>query len=78
MLAARTRDPAINLAKDGTDPWQAAGYLGMSDETLLRVYGYHHPDHLKDPVARMTAKPTASASPQKRTERKKTNVVKIQ
>ena len=48
----------------------------MSVETLLRVYG--HPDHLKDAVAEVTAKPTASASPQKRTEKKKTNVVKIQ
>jgi len=66
------------LMQNGTDPWQAAGYLGMSVETLLRVYGHHHPDHLKDAVAKMTAKPTASASPQKRTERTKTNVVKIQ
>jgi hypothetical protein len=59
-------------------PWQAAGYLGIGVETLLRVYGHHHPDHMKDAVAKMTARPTASASPQKRTERKKTNVVKIQ
>lgn len=66
------------LMQNGTDPWQAAGYLGMSVETLLRVYGHHHPDHLKDAVAKMTAKPTASASPQKPAERKKTNVVKIQ
>ena len=36
------------------------------------------PDHLKDAVAKITAKPTASASPQKQTERKKANVVKIQ
>ena len=50
----------------------------MSVETLLRVYGHHHPDHLKDAVAKMTAKPIASASPQKRAEKKKTNVVKIQ
>jgi integrase len=66
------------LMQNGTDPWQAAGYLGMSVETLLRVYGHHHPDHLKDAVAKMTAKPTASASPQKRAEKKKTNVVKLQ
>jgi hypothetical protein len=52
--------------------------LGMSAEALLRVYGHHHPDHLKDSVAETTARPTASASPQKRTERTKTNVVKIQ
>ncbi len=28
----------------GTDRWQAAGYLGMSVETLERHYGHHHPD----------------------------------
>jgi integrase len=27
----------------GTDPYEAAGYLGMSVETLLEVYGHHHP-----------------------------------
>jgi len=63
---------------DEENPWQAAGYFGMSVETLFRVYGDHHPDHLKDAVAKMTAKPTASASPQKRTEMKKANVVKFQ
>jgi hypothetical protein len=29
----------------GTDPWQAAGFLSMSVETLLHVYGHHHPDY---------------------------------
>ena len=64
------------LMQNGTDPWQAAGYLGMSVKTLLEVYGHHHPDHLKDAVAKMTAKPTASASPQKQAEKPRTNVVK--
>lgn len=27
----------------GTDHFEAAGYLGMSVETLIRVYGHHHP-----------------------------------
>lgn len=27
----------------GTDHFEAAGYLGMSVETLLKVYGHHHP-----------------------------------
>jgi integrase len=31
----------------GTDPWEAAGYLGMSVETLLRRYGHHHPQHME-------------------------------
>ena len=28
----------------GTDMWDAAGFLGMTVETLERVYGHHHPD----------------------------------
>ena len=28
----------------GVDPYEAAGYLGMSVETLLDTYGHHHPD----------------------------------
>jgi hypothetical protein len=27
----------------GADPWQAAGYLGMSLDVLLNTYGHHHP-----------------------------------
>jgi integrase len=45
------------LMQNGTDLWQAAGYLGMSVETLERTYGHHHPDHLQDAVANITAKP---------------------
>ena len=29
----------------GTDPWQAAEYVGMSVKTLLENYGHHHPDY---------------------------------
>lgn len=35
------------LMQRAADPWAAAGYLGLSLETLVRVYGHHHPDHLK-------------------------------
>lgn len=71
------------LMQNGTEPWQAAGYLGMSVETLLKVYGHHHPDYLSDAVEKMTAKPrkrgsTATASPQKQADQAKTNVTKIQ
>lgn len=69
------------LMQNGTDPWQAAGYLGMSVETLLKVYGHHHPDFLSDAVEKMTAKPkrrsTATASPQKQAEPSETNVVRL-
>jgi len=35
------------LMQAGVDKWEAAGFLGMSAEMLDRVYGHHHPDHLK-------------------------------
>ena len=38
------------LMQRGADPWQAAGYLGMSLEVLLNTYGHHHPDYLSDAV----------------------------
>jgi integrase len=38
------------LMQQGTDRWQAAGFLGMTVEMLDRVYGHHHPDHLQDAV----------------------------
>jgi integrase len=50
------------LMQNGGDPWQSAGYLGMSVETLLRVYGHHHPDHLQDAVKKITAKPAAKGT----------------
>ncbi len=34
------------LMQAGTDPWEAAGFLGMTVETLLSRYGHHHPDYL--------------------------------
>jgi integrase len=30
----------------GSDLWEAAGYLGMTVQTLERVYGHHRPQHL--------------------------------
>lgn len=36
------------LMHAGTDLWEAAGHLGMSVETLQRVYGKHHPDYQKN------------------------------
>jgi integrase len=35
------------LMQLGVDLWEAAGYLGMTTETLESVYGHHHPDHQK-------------------------------
>lgn len=36
------------LMQGGVEPFKAAGFLAMSVETLLRVYGHHHPDHSAD------------------------------
>lgn len=30
---------------ESADPWEAAGYLGMTVETLQRVYGHFRPEH---------------------------------
>jgi integrase len=54
------------LMQRGTDPWQAAGYLGMSLEVLLNTYGHHHPDYLSDAVAKIATRETKTE--QKRTE----------
>ena len=39
----------------GTNLYEAAGYLGMSPETLRNVYGHHHPDFQSD-AAKATGK----------------------
>jgi integrase len=38
------------LMQKGVRLWDAAGFLGMTTETLERVYGHHHPDYLKSAV----------------------------
>lgn len=35
------------LMKEGIAPFEAAGHLGMSVETLMHNYGHHHPDFQK-------------------------------
>ena len=37
----------------GADQWAAVGFLGMGLDTLERVYGHHHPDHLRSAVEAM-------------------------
>lgn len=38
------------LMQKGVLIWEASGYLNMTPETLQRVYGHHHPDHLRSAV----------------------------
>jgi integrase len=44
------------LMQRGTDPWQAAGFLGMSVKILIDTYGHHHPDYMKEAAEAITAK----------------------
>jgi integrase len=45
------------LMQAGTDPWQAAGFLATSVETLLRVYGHHHPDYQRQAAENIGKRP---------------------
>jgi len=36
------------LMQARVSPWEAAGHLGMNVQTLINVYGHHHPDFQKD------------------------------
>jgi len=38
------------LMQAGVSVWNAAGFLGMTPETLQRVYGHHHPDYQREAV----------------------------
>ena len=44
------------LMQRGVPTWEAAGYLGMSMETLERVYGHHSPEHLRKAAEAITGK----------------------
>jgi len=51
------------LMQAGTDPWQAAGFLGMSIRTLEKNYGHHHPDFFDSVHGAFYRHRTANASP---------------
>lgn len=36
------------LLMAGNDPHRIAGYLGMRTDTLIKVYGHHHPDYQEE------------------------------
>lgn len=42
------------MAQAGVPLWQIAGFLGNSVEMVERVYGHHHPDHLKAAAAALS------------------------
>jgi integrase len=45
------------LMQNGTAAWQAAGFLSTSTETLLRVYGHHHPDYQREAAENIGRRP---------------------
>ena len=49
------------LMQAGVDKWQAAGFLGMSVQTLDRVYGHHHTDHMREAAQRIGYRPQPEA-----------------
>jgi integrase len=42
------------LMQQGTDIWQASGFLGMSPQVLIDVYGHHHPDFMREAANAIT------------------------
>jgi len=51
------------LMQSGTDPWAAAGFLGMTVQTLVDNYGHHHPDFQADAAEAITTKAATRRAP---------------
>jgi integrase len=45
------------LMQRGAELWDAAGFLGMTIQTLERVYGHHHPDYQRDAAEAIGRRP---------------------
>ena len=45
------------LMQKGVPLWEASGFLAMSQETLQRVYGHHHPDFMRRAADAIGARP---------------------
>jgi hypothetical protein len=44
----------------GVEKWEAAGFLGMTVEMIDRVYGHHHPHHLRNAARAIGYRPRVS------------------
>lgn len=44
------------LMQRGVDPWEAAGFLGMSVKVLIDTYGHHHPNYMRRAADAITKK----------------------
>ena len=45
------------LMQSGVKTWEAAGFLAMSEKTLIAVYGHHHPDYMREAARAIGARP---------------------
>jgi integrase len=45
------------LMQSGVKTWEAAGFLAMSEKTLIAVYGHHHPDFMREAAKAIGARP---------------------
>jgi integrase len=59
------------LMQLGVSEWQASGFLGMSPETLRRVYGHHHPAYLGEAAGALSSRKPQSLVVSLAAERKR-------
>lgn len=52
------------LMQNKADPWEAAGFLGMSVDILIRVYGHHHPAYQASAAEAIGRRPGRAGPPQ--------------
>jgi integrase len=67
------------LMQSGMDKWEVAGFVGMTPETLERIYAHHHPDFqvsAAHAIEHGHRKPTERIHATKR-EQARTNVVRM-
>jgi integrase len=65
------------LMQAGTNPWEVAGFLGMTVETLMSRYGHHHPDYLSGARGAFSRHRNRHRNTATERERTASNVTKI-
>lgn len=65
------------MMQNGGDKWESAGYLGMTEETLNKVYGHHHPDHMGSALRAISPRKNPERIGVNKTEQTAPNVIKI-
>ena len=65
------------LMQGGVSLWQASGFLGMSPETLSKVYGHHSPDYMREAAEAIGRKRVLNESPKTREQTSTIPVVEL-